>query len=112
MTPDAARDPGLQPERTSLSWRRTLLSLIVADLLIWRSWALAGSRGGPGSVDFLGVCALVAMAATLVLGVCVLVRGRELRQSNDAPPATLLRWAAAAVVALAASAVAAVALGH
>jgi hypothetical protein len=52
------------------------------------------------------------MAATLVVAVCVLVRGRELRQSNAAPPAALLRWAAAAVVALAASAVAAVALGH
>ena len=113
MRPDAARDPGLQPERTSLSWRRTLLTLIVADLLIWRRWALAGSRGGiPGPVDFLGVCALAAMAATLVVTVCVLVRGLELRRSNAAPPAALLRWAAAAVVALAASAVAAVALGH
>lgn len=107
------RDPGLQPERTSLAWRRTLLTLIVADLLIWRSWALAASRGGaPGPVDYLGVCALVSVAATVVLGLCVLVRGRELRRSSAAPPATLLRWAAAAVVALASSAVAAVALGH
>ena len=113
MKPAAARDPGLQPERTSLSWRRTLLALIVADLLIWRSWALAASRGGaPGPVDYLGVCALVATAATLVLGVCVLARGRELRRSTAAPSATLLRWAAGAVVALASSAVAAVALGH
>jgi uncharacterized membrane protein YidH (DUF202 family) len=109
----AARDPGLQPERTSLAWRRTLLALVVADLFIWRTWALAASRGTiSGPVDYLGICALVAMAATLVLGVCVLVRGHELRRSGAAPPAALVRWAAGAVVALAASAVTAVALGH
>jgi hypothetical protein len=116
------RDPGLQPERTSLAWRRTLLALVVADLLIWRSWATAvnpsgnaaGSvlAAGAGAPDYLGLCALTAMAATVVLCLCVLARGRELRHPAGAPPAALMRWSAAAVVALAASTVAAIALGH
>jgi hypothetical protein len=118
----AVRDPGLQPERTSLAWRRTLLALVVADLLIWRSWATAVNPGGSaagsvlaaraGAPDYLGLCALTAMAATVVLCLCVLARGRELRHPAGAPPAALMRWSAAAVVALAASTVAAIALGH
>ena len=83
------------------------------DLLIWRVWALAGTHApAPGAVDYLGVCALTAMAATLVLCLCVLERGRELRRSSDAPAAVIMRWASGAVVALAGSAVAAVALGR
>ncbi len=115
MNARPVRDSGLQPERTLLSWRRTFLGLVVADLLIWRSWALAGPQPGAlaaGAPDYLGICALTAMAATVVLGLCVLVRGRELRRSADAPPSVLLRWAAAAVVALAGSTAAAIALGR
>jgi hypothetical protein len=103
----AAPDPGLQPERTSLAWLRTLLALGAADVLIWRSWAIAGSH----SPDYLGVCALTAMLATVVLCLCVLARAGELRRSTAAPTAALMAWAAAGVVALGGSIVAVIALG-
>ncbi|MGR7483795.1 DUF202 domain-containing protein [Klebsiella aerogenes] len=37
------RDPGLQPERTRLSWRRTGWSMSVPGLLCLRGWNHTGS---------------------------------------------------------------------
>lgn len=59
----SARDPGLQPERTELSWRRTALSLAVGSVVAARLlpdafgspwWALPGLIGLLFSVALWG----------------------------------------------------------
>jgi uncharacterized membrane protein YidH (DUF202 family) len=106
-----ARDPGLQPERTSLAWRRTLLALLVLDVLVLRAWLLALARaeqGAPAHSVGLGVCVAVAALSTAVLAWCGHVRARELRHGTTAPPAAVLRWATAAALVLGAATIAVV----
>ncbi|MEV4494224.1 DUF202 domain-containing protein [Micromonospora arborensis] len=57
-----ARDPGLQPERTRLAWRRTLLTVTVVAALAVR---LASTGGTPG--------ALIAGLTVLVWGALLML---------------------------------------
>ena len=127
-SPAPVRDPGLQPERTALSWRRTIMSAVVASILIWRGWFHSLNGGGAGGalaagdsaqMVGLGICAAIACLTTITLVVCAVVRIRLLHagvaalESEDhlGVPTLILRTASAAIVALAAATVCALALG-
>ncbi|MER7933697.1 MULTISPECIES: DUF202 domain-containing protein [unclassified Streptomyces] len=98
-----ARDPGLQPERTRLAWRRTTLSATVAALLAAKT-ALHGSTSVGG---------VLACAACCVLWLgFLLVANRRIRalEATARPPALAPRQAAAAVLCTVAVALCAAAL--
>ncbi|MCW2873759.1 DUF202 domain-containing protein [Actinacidiphila oryziradicis] len=81
----AARDPGLQPERTRLAWQRTVLSCAVAGVLAGR---LALRHGlSPLSDTALALCAL----AWLTFLAAAQRRARAL--ATEPPPALSTRTA-------------------
>ncbi|MER7874352.1 DUF202 domain-containing protein [Streptomyces solisilvae] len=83
------RDPGLQPERTRLAWRRTTLACAVAASLAGRQALYTGIE--PGSLVVLALVVLVWLAFLALAH----RRIRAMRASR--PPALSPRAAAAAV---------------
>jgi uncharacterized membrane protein YidH (DUF202 family) len=64
-------DPGLQPERTALAWRRTALAITVG--------ALVAVRILP---EKLGLWAILPAGAGLVLATCILVAAHHRYQAH------------------------------
>lgn len=100
--PEPVRDPGLQPERTRLAWRRTTLTCTVVA-------ALAARQGIEDEVTAGGVLAM-GLSALAWMGF-LLVANRRIRAMGGARPPVALTVggalaAAVCTVALAALAVA------
>jgi uncharacterized membrane protein YidH (DUF202 family) len=112
--PDAAddrpaRDPGLQGERTALSWSRTALVIVVNALLSLRS----GIVSGEPALVAVGVLLLGAAIAAVVYGS---VRGRALaghtHQEPPVAPALAIALAAATTLLACAGGIASVLVVH
>ncbi|GGX26835.1 hypothetical protein GCM10010297_55140 [Streptomyces malachitofuscus] len=89
--PAAERDPGLQPERTRLAWRRTTLSSTVVAVLAGKT---AVASGGPvGVVAAAGVLCCACWVGFLA------VAHRRIRglASSPVPAGLVPRYAVAAV---------------
>lgn len=103
-TPEPRRDPGLQPERTRLAWRRTTLSSTVAAVLAAKTALHTRSAAG---LAVVGVCCLLwlgflALAHRRIHTLATAEPGR--------PPRLAPRHAAAATLCTVALAVCAAAL--
>lgn len=93
------RDPGLQPERTVLAWRRTAFALLVNGILLLREAAV---RGSP-ALTITGVVLLVCCVGLSSVGV---QRRRALLSRSAMSPSALTMQAttSAAILACVASA--------
>ncbi len=74
------RDPGLQPERTSLAWWRSMMAVSVADALLLRSWLLSlAPHTATLKLTMTAIAALIAGLATAVIIWCAWKRKTQLR---------------------------------
>lgn len=108
MTQPALFDPGLQPERTELAWRRTALAVAIGSLLSLRVLPLAlptplEAWGFlPGILGLLAACAIWIAAHRRQLRVTAVLTGTShpTGASNDNTPGGLLLFAMAGLAAV------------
>ncbi|MDK1475710.1 DUF202 domain-containing protein [Streptomyces sp. 549] len=81
----AGRDPGVQPERTRLAWRRTTLAASVAVLLFVRQALVSGS----GPEGWLAIAAAGVVWAALLLTAHRRLRGLATARPAPVAPGTV-----------------------
>lgn len=93
MTERALFDPGLQPERTELAWRRTALAVAIGSLLSLRILPLALPTPAevwgfaPGILGLVAACAIWLAARRRQIRVTAVLTGES---SGAAPGGGLL----------------------
>ncbi|WP_022890000.1 DUF202 domain-containing protein [Agromyces italicus] len=96
MSTASVRDPGLQPERTALSWTRTALVVAVNALLALRTGFVEGE-------PWLVVAGLVLVVAGGAVAAIGSIRSRQLEAGSFAPPVALIGVVTAVTLAAAAA---------
>lgn len=88
-------DPGLQPERTSLAWSRTVLGYLVVATICLKAAPLSGGAAVVSAFVYLGVGVVVALWRTPRYD-------RDLRRmhSGDSRPPVLAVFALSTVTAV------------
>jgi uncharacterized membrane protein YidH (DUF202 family) len=95
--PTWERDPGLQPERTSLAWTRTVLGYLVVATISLKVAPLSGTAAVVSALAYLGVAVVVALRRTPRYGSDL----RQMRIGRSRPPVLEVLALSAVTAALA-----------
>lgn len=98
------RDPGLQPERTVMSWDRTLLALFVVAALFLRWYATVGLA----SLIPAGLCGVAALTIHLTQRRRYALQSTGLAAERVKADVFAVLWTVELVVAVAAAGLAAI----